>query len=289
MVTKKTCVPGQPAKRGMGIQKYPATGGRGASPRFGGAADDFWVHPALTSIPRLRVISYLANHIALTVKDIARALNLSESSVRYYIESFNSYHFVQGTPVYGAVRPAPTPGLVKMLWNITKDGRKHLWRYAWVTTRVCGNYSITDTFDRQAPILPWNALRDDAHYSLLRPVALAAASYIRFYGPAAQPELERINGFRQGAADIPIAAWRKLGWIDAARPKYDPLSRFHKKGHRHAPKWQITRAGIDGMERHGTALVWAGFLSGYEDIENDKVFNDQDLVHYLKFNYYSPR
>ena len=278
---------GEQYLRGEGPRRLKANGGGGRPPSYEEGAADYTVHVGMTSITRLRMMSYLCVHGPLRIPALARKLEVPEISVRNCMWGLKATWAVEGRP--SAIgRPhhsrSKTGGCYAMDWEASEDGRKWLWRYGWVTRRIGPDFDWGwpgKGFQHRFDLAPYDVLRDYAEPTLLRPVGLAVARFLVYNAAEQGPKIAELLGFRRGVVDQYLKRWSERGWLtrlsgDGCRRSYLAPDCVGA-----APRWKLNGSGEAAIYRHADALRWVSQTCGYRPPEDDDFLCDRDMVDYL--------
>jgi hypothetical protein len=264
--------------RGDGPRVLRLLGGAGAHLSYDGAAGDWWVHFALTSVNRLRIVSWLCMHPGEhRTRAIEANLGLAPGRAIELLTGMRSCSLVEAR--------LDTTGRAPMwMWSITEQGRRYLWRFGWVVGRLVPGVWAEDNYRGRVDVAPWEALAKDAAPTLLRPIALATARFLWEFGPTTIAEIVRILGTDTASVGNRLAVWSRLGWIrPAGRVKVkrsgNPNARYT------AMSWAFTHEGLHAMERHCHALRWAAQNSGYDVPPDDRFYLGDDRVHWYEVEF----
>ncbi|HEY3413956.1 MAG TPA: hypothetical protein VGM51_13025 [Armatimonadota bacterium] len=277
--------------RGQGPTGIKMYGGGGRSPMYDEGAADYNVYPSMTSITRLRMMSYLCLHGPIRIPALARKLDVPEITVRQGMWALKSTWAVEGNPsVIGrGYSRSRTGGCYSMEWDATETGRKWLWRYGWVTRRIGPDFQWYWPgwgFDLRWDLAPYDVLRDYAEPTLLRPAAMAIARFLMYENPTQGPKIAEMLGFNRCMVEQYLKRWYARGWIDHLDGELCVRSYWAPDCVVAAPRWTLTRYGEAAMYRHADALRWASQTCGYTPPEDDDFLNDRDMVNYLPAVFY---
>lgn len=277
--------------RGEGPRRLKAIGGVGRPPSYDDGAADYTLYVSLTSISRLRMMSYLCIHGAMRIPALARALELPEISVRNAMWGLKATWMVEGrpAPIARGYSRSRTGGCWAMDWEATETGRKWLWRFGWVTGRIglaCDWSWPGRGFQNRFDLAPYTVLRDYAEPTLLRPVALAVARYLLYWSPESGPTIAEKLGLGRCVVEQYIKRWHRLGWLTQREGAINGRSYFAPDCTHAAPKWEFTRHGEDAVDRHVDALRWVSQTCGYTPYEDDPFLLGKDKVNYVQAEYY---
>lgn len=278
--------------RGEGPVRLRAGGGVGRSPSYDDGCADYTVWISLTSIMRLRMMSYLCVRGAQRAPALAAALGLSRVSVWAALWGMNATWLV--TPREAAIVSARSRskagGCYAMEWEATETGRKWLWRYGWVTRRIASmeGFMWTDSgFEGRNDVMPWDVARDHAEPSLLRPVAMATARHLVSWGPLQVPRIAEDLGFRRSVVEQYIRRWDAMGWLTRSSGDMCPRSYWTPNYQEAAPQWSFNEYGEAALDRHAAALRWVSQTCGYVPPADDVFLRDEDMVNHVRSYYYS--
>jgi hypothetical protein len=240
---------------------------------------------------RLRMMSYLCVRGAQRAPALAAALGVSRVSVWAALWGMKATWLV--TPRAAAIKSArsrsKSGGCYAMEWEATETGRKWLWRYGWVTRRIASmeHYMWPDSgFEGQYDVLPWDVVRDHAEASLLRPVAMATARHIVFWGPLQGPRIAEDLGLRRSVVEQYIRRWDARGWLVRSGGDLCPRSYWTPNYQEAAPLWAFNLRGEKALDRHAEALRWVSQTCGYVPPKDDVFLRDADMVNYVQSYYY---
>lgn len=245
-------------RRGEGPRVLNITGGFGPRPTFEGAALDWHLCPALTSVGRLRTVSLLCERRNLTISEVARELGLNPWSLHCSMWGLRNFHLLECHPT-GPPRRRGRSEVYALEWNVTDFGRAWLWRFARMTNRL-GTYSWdAPAFHGDADIPPWEALRLHGQNTLCRPAGLATARFLMDWGPT-------YMGRGRAQLGLPVVShyvrkWRAMGWLTEA-PRRTPRYREHVRYNER--RVQFTMEAHQAIGNHVDALCWVARRCGYE-------------------------
>lgn len=285
---KRGC--GEPNLRGQGPVGIKVYGGGGRSPVYEEGAADYNVYHSMTSITRLRMMSYLCLHGPIRIPALARKLAVPEISVRTAMWGLKSTWAVEGTPsaISRGHSRSKTGGCYAMDWDATETGRKWLWRYGWVTRRIGADMGwLSAGYGGRLDVMPYDVLRDYAEPTLLRPLALAVARFLMYEKPTQGPEIAEMLGFNRCVVEQYLKRWYVRGWISQLDGELCVRSYWAPDCVVAAPRWTLNRDGEAAMYRHADTLRWASQTCGYVPPEDDDFLNDRDMVNYLPAVFYS--
>lgn len=139
---------------------------------------------------------------------------------------------------------------------LTDEGRRDLWRYAWVTRRLRFSDWQEAPLREDVPEDALDALRLHARTEFLRPAALALLEELMGWPGQNLREMgehtELYATLRGHVRNFRVAGFLADGGQGAMHVgcfKY--------------PRWRLNEAGIDALDRHIDALRRAGIASGY--------------------------
>jgi hypothetical protein len=274
---------------GSGFAELRTVAAGGPCIAYGEGAGDWWVHFALASVIRLRIITWLCTHPGEHKRTaIERDLRLYPATGEDALMAMRSCGLVAGRIVYHTRQPVPKPRTRSTcFWSATQEGRRYLWRYGWVTGRLVPGVWTHDTFHGSTDACPCEALAADAAQSLLRPRAMAVAYILWTSSPIAVRDIARVLSLPTGDVHGRLVAWWKRGWVQRrrverpghARPDRNPLQW----------RWAFTREGLQAMERHCHALRWAAQHSGYQVPPDDRFLLGDDRVHWYTVEFTTDR
>jgi hypothetical protein len=276
--------------RGAGFAVIRPVAAGGPCIAYEGAARDWWVHFALGSITRLRIITWLGTHPGEHKRTtIERALNLYCQAGEDALMAMRSCSLVTARIVYRTKCDAPKPGtFATWLWSVTEEGRRYLWRYGWVTGRLVPGIWREDTFYGSVDVCPCDALATHAVGSLLRPRAMSIARMLWTLGPITTGDIARTLAANDGEVYGRLAAWQKSGWT--VRQSVPPRARRPIEARNPVRwRWRFTREGLQAMERHCHALRWAAQNTGYDVPPDDRFLLGEDQVHWYTVEFTTER
>jgi hypothetical protein len=250
------------------------TAGSGQRATCYGAAQDFFLHPALASPRRLALMSYLAVHGPVRTRHLMRVFKMPAGL----------HTDLHGMAKMGLLRTQAFPNrngcwdpegnLMSLRWHATPDGRKWLWRFGCVTARLCPE--ITDEPDPYPGAFPPHVLRRHARRQLMRPLSLALAAELLHRWPKRLKDLTWLMGVPHGTVLYRLNQWKAIGWLEDR-----PGARNSRWQHWYIPQvWHVTPFGRDEMYRHCQALWHAALNSGYPDHLEDRYRHGEDKAHW---------
>lgn len=214
--------------RGKGPREI-AVASRGDWPPYGEGSAAWPVWPSMSSITRLRVMSYLCQHRPAGSPAIARDLGIAPTTVRSVLWGLKSTWAVSvcARPAKRR-RPKSSAGNIKYLdWQATDTGRKWLWRYGWVTRRIGWDLEWQAAgYESRLDVMPYDVLRDHAEPSLLRPTPLAVMWYLTRCPPEQTPTIADHCGFSYFSVHALLQKWWRLGWVEKTQNAVEPRSYF---------------------------------------------------------------
>jgi hypothetical protein len=256
MVIRQDLPEGETFRRGMGPRCLYAFAGGGRGLTYEGAAGDFWVHFSLCTVARLRLLSYLCANGPTRPPKAASALGIHYNTVLIALNGMKDCRLVASRPsaIVTPVSRARKGGVYALDWDATEDGRKYLWRYAWVTGKLSPGLWSEDTWNGQTDTPPWEALAQYAQPSLLRPAHLAIAYWMRDTQPIEKFRLANLLGLPVSTVHHAIQRWAALGWVETREPRPALIGGRFPTGGR-------------------AAVRWAGQNSGYAPPDDDPFLN----------------
>lgn len=275
MAVNLTGLEGVPNVNGTG-PRVIYVGSRGAWPRHDETSANWPLWPSMSSITRLRVMSYLCQHGPARTVTIARILGAPAGSVRAALWGLKSTWAVSAAESAVERRnPFTRGGFFSIDWSATDTGRKWLWRYGWVTRRIGWDLEWQAAgYEGRLDVMPYDVLRDYADPSLLRPVSLALMYYLTRCPPEQTSTIAEHCGFSYFVAHKRLNAWWRLGWVEKTQNAVEPRSYFAPDCVTEAPRWLLTERGKRAVERHTAALRWASQTAGYTPPPDDPFLND---------------
>lgn len=251
-------------------------GSKGLWPRHE-RAEDWPVWPSMSSVTRLRVMSYLCQHEPVRTTAVARALGAPYMSVNGALWGLKSTWAVSlcESPVTKWC-PSKRGGCYAIDWSATDTGRKWLWRYGWVTRRIGWDQEWQAAgYEGRLDLMPYDVLRDHAEQSLLRPTSLALMHYLTRCPPEQSTTMADHLCLNVSAVQRRVYAWWRLGWVEKTQNAVEPRSYLAPNCAEAAPRWLLTERGKHAVERHTAALRWASQTAGYTPPADDPFFNDE--------------
>jgi hypothetical protein len=265
---------------GQGPARLPTLGGKGRRLRYENGAADWWVHAALCSVHRLRLLTWLCTHPGEhPVADIARGLAITRSRAHIPLMSLRWHGLAEARWVPAGPRPTGDKRQYHWLWSTPQLVRLYLWRFGWVAGRLVPGIWRQDTWYGETDVDPCAALLADASNHLLRPTSLAAAYLLWTAGPISVRRMAQLVGHPENLVEAQLIRWQRQGW---AVWKTGPRFTDGDTSRARQPRvWSFRREGLSAMERHCHALRWASQHSGYIPPPDDRFFLGEDRANWL--------
>jgi predicted ArsR family transcriptional regulator len=266
---------------GRGPARVFVLGGKGRPLSYEGAAADWWVHYALCSVRRLRILTWLCLHDGEHgARELAEALGLTKRQGETHLMALRWCGLVDGRWLPGG-READTGARVRCQWrwSAAEPGRRYLWRFGWVTGRLVPGIWREDTYYGGADVCPCDALTADADANLLRPTALAVAYMLWTSGPVTCGTLAEVLGISAPLIRDLLGRWDALGWTRSEKRERPWAVGWFAEQREQV--WRFTPYGLRAMERHCHALRWAAQHSGYTPPPDDKFFLNENGPHWV--------
>ncbi|HEY3413761.1 MAG TPA: hypothetical protein VGM51_12010 [Armatimonadota bacterium] len=228
------------------------TGGTGTKPSSRGEAYRWWVPSQYTSIPRLMMATRLAIGPA-SIEDLRDLSGGSYCGVYQIVRNWVGRRFAAWTICRVKGRQSGERfGVV----TLAADGRRDLWRFAQVTSRLRFSEAWEFPLRSDVPDEPLEALRLYARHEFLRPSSMALVEELIGWPGQNALEIARHTGCL-GTTDRGIKRLRAAGFLT------DITGCRVQRGCITMPKWVLNETGHDALDRHIDALRRAAIVSGY--------------------------
>jgi hypothetical protein len=213
------------------------------------------VHPGLTSVLRLRLVSYLEREGWKRGPEAARALSLPLTSVHQALNGlFDGFLLEKRAAAIGwPYSRSRTGGVYALEWRVS--GRGAGWVDGFVAKTLellpflrLEEMPVTERGDVDA------FLARDGQTALMRPARMAVAYRLVWRGACADNSLARELGMRRCSVQSVYRDFARRGWIEDAGAWFDAYGRFGYV-RRRAPRYEFTMAGRAALEGHVRAVA----------------------------------
>ena len=272
----------------------------------GKAGELFWLHPSIGRVERMVMLTHLAAHGATRTMGLCGISGMSHKKIGATLRGLLWVGLIESRVVPGRVhgggktypplapladpslkggdKLAPASGFVPAVanellgrrghpgreWEITEEGRRWVWRTAWVTRYVvcapCDDLPAREDVAED----PVEAVRTCAERIWLRPNGLALAFYLKSgWRPLSLNRLCRLARMNPGIAQPGLKRLVARGWAEA-----HPTEQSVDAAGVRRPKWQLSAAGHLALLRHVDALARAGRATGWRPDPDDPVYRE---------------
>lgn len=255
-------------------KRIATTAGSGELATYEGAAQDFFLCPALAGVRRLALMSYLAVHGPARTRHLMRVFH-TRAGLQAHLHGMANMDLLRAQAFpnrNGCFQPHGR--LMSLRWRPTPLGRQWLWRFGWVTCRLFPE--IPQLPNPFPGALPHQALRRYARRDLMRPVSLALAWHLLHRTPKRLKDLTWRMGVPHGTVLYRLNQWKHSGWLEDR-----PGPRNSRWGHWYIPQlWRLTPFGRQEIYAHCQALWHTALHSGYANAAEDPYRFGDDMVHW---------
>lgn len=238
-----------------------------------GTARHWQFHPAILTVKRLMVITYLSAHGPATTMDLSAALGINISRLPLDLRRLVWVSLA-------AVRRVPSRLSVggqhchyAREWSITDSGRQALWRMAWVTRDILhapwDDVPLRDDVEDD----PVEAVRRHVVFFWLRPSGLQVTRILAspVWAPISMCRITRLSGMNNGTVWQILQYLRARGWL---REHPESMSvGFYGDLY---PKLSMNEEGVQALGRHVDALRRAGRSTGWTLDPDDPAYDIVD-------------